>query len=75
MDYKFERDSYKFVAVLACIAGVGFINSIFTKVGGLKIAHTTFCNANIKKMSPLNVRVFSYAMEKLFETLLLTHWT
>ncbi|XP_021950610.1 probable cation-transporting ATPase 13A3 isoform X2 [Folsomia candida] len=32
VDYKFERDSYKFVAVLACIAGVGFINSIFTKL-------------------------------------------
>lgn len=31
VDYKFERDSYKFVAVLGCIAGVGFINSIFTK--------------------------------------------
>ncbi|CAG7720248.1 unnamed protein product, partial [Allacma fusca] len=32
VDYKFETDSYKFVAVLACIAGVGFINSILTKL-------------------------------------------
>jgi len=32
VDYKFENDSYKFVAVLACVAGVGFIFSVYTKV-------------------------------------------
>lgn len=32
VDYRFERDSYKFVAVLGCIAIIGFIYSVFLKV-------------------------------------------
>ncbi|CAL8110548.1 unnamed protein product [Orchesella dallaii] len=31
VDYRFERDSYKFVAVLACIAIIGFIYSVVLK--------------------------------------------
>ncbi|XP_051165501.1 polyamine-transporting ATPase 13A3 isoform X1 [Leptopilina boulardi] len=31
VDYKFEQDSYKFVIMLACIAGIGVIFTIVTK--------------------------------------------
>jgi len=36
VDYKFEKDSYKFVTVLAGIAIIGFIYSIFVKVSLIK---------------------------------------
>lgn len=32
VDYKFERDSYRFIAMLAGIAGLGFIYTVITKV-------------------------------------------
>lgn len=32
VDFRFEKDSYRFVALLACIAGIGFIYTIVTKV-------------------------------------------
>lgn len=32
VDYKFEKDSYKFVAFLGVIALVGFLYTIITKV-------------------------------------------
>ncbi|XP_070508249.1 polyamine-transporting ATPase 13A3 isoform X2 [Chironomus tepperi] len=42
VDYKFEQDSYKFVALLASVAFVGFLYTVVTKVlrgvGALKIA-------------------------------------
>lgn len=31
-DYKFERDSYKFIGFLASLASIGFIYSMVTKV-------------------------------------------
>lgn len=33
VDFKFEHDSYKFVELLACIASIGFIYTVITKVG------------------------------------------
>lgn len=33
VDFKFEQDSYKFVELLACIASIGFIYTVITKVG------------------------------------------
>lgn len=33
VDYKFEQDSYKFIMLLGCMAGIGFIYTLFTKVG------------------------------------------
>ncbi|ODM87469.1 putative cation-transporting ATPase 13A3 [Orchesella cincta] len=35
VDYRFERDSYKFVAALACIAIIGFIYSVVLKVNDI----------------------------------------
>lgn len=32
VDFEFERDSYKFVQVLACIAAIGFIYTVYIKV-------------------------------------------
>lgn len=32
VDYKFEQDSYKFVALLGCVAGIGFVFTLVTKV-------------------------------------------
>lgn len=32
VDFKFERDSYKFVQLLAVIASIGFIYTVITKV-------------------------------------------
>nr|XP_022902834.1 probable cation-transporting ATPase 13A3 isoform X1 [Onthophagus taurus]XP_022902836.1 probable cation-transporting ATPase 13A3 isoform X1 [Onthophagus taurus] len=32
VDFRFEKDSYRFVALLACIAGIGFIYTVITKV-------------------------------------------
>ncbi|XP_055531150.1 polyamine-transporting ATPase 13A3 [Wyeomyia smithii] len=41
VDYKFEKDSYKFIMVLAFVAGCGFLYTVLTKiwrgVGALKI--------------------------------------
>ena len=31
-DYRFERDSYKFIAFLSCLASIGFTYSIVRKV-------------------------------------------
>jgi cation-transporting ATPase 13A3/4/5 len=33
VDFKFERDSYKFLELLAFIASIGFIYAVITKVG------------------------------------------
>lgn len=35
VDFKFEHDTYKFVELLACIASVGFIYTVITKVARL----------------------------------------
>lgn len=32
VDYKFERDSYKFIGLLACIAAIGFVYTLVTKI-------------------------------------------
>ncbi|CAO1416273.1 unnamed protein product [Diamesa hyperborea] len=32
VDYKFEQDSYKFVALLGCVAGIGFVFTLVTKI-------------------------------------------
>lgn len=34
-DYKFEQDSYKFVKFLACIAAIGFLYTVVTKVSDM----------------------------------------
>jgi hypothetical protein len=33
VDLKFERDSYKFVELLACVTSIGFLCTVITKVG------------------------------------------
>jgi cation-transporting ATPase 13A3/4/5 len=33
VDFKFERDLYKFVELLVCIASIGFIYTVITEVG------------------------------------------
>jgi cation-transporting ATPase 13A3/4/5 len=37
VDFEFERDSYKFVGLLACIASIGFIYTVITKVGWVQL--------------------------------------
>lgn len=32
VDFKFEQDSYKFIGILACIAGIGIAYTVFTKL-------------------------------------------
>jgi len=32
VDFKFEQDSYKFVMLLACIASIGFVHTVISKV-------------------------------------------
>ena len=41
-DFRFERDSYKFIAFLASIATVGFIYSIVTMVGRYSMCTYTY---------------------------------
>lgn len=43
VDFKFEQDSYKFVEVLACIASVGFIYTVITKVGIYFVPVVSWC--------------------------------
>ena len=35
VDFKFEHDSYKFVELLACIASIGFVYTVITKVSSI----------------------------------------
>lgn len=32
VDFRFEKDSYRFVALLAAVAGIGFVYTVITKV-------------------------------------------
>lgn len=37
VDFKFEQDSYKFVGVLALVAGIGFVYTVVTEVSCIEL--------------------------------------
>lgn len=58
VDFRFEKDSYRFVALLAAVAGIGFVYTVITKVRSLwlplfihhydfKIISTFFINKSV----------------------------
>lgn len=49
VDFKFNRDTYIFVAILAAIAGVGFIYTVVIMVCGVKLHVTPLIFVKIKK--------------------------